>query len=97
MTYRAASNVSRNVQAVIDDDNHVLYVAAIDNDLCLKVNIYTEVNTGRVYIPPQNIRCVLPNGAILICDGFMHPGVLYRINAVDQSNHFWVEVRCFND
>jgi len=94
MTYHAASNVSRNVQAMMDE-NHILHVAS-DNGLRLRINVYTEDN-GRVYIPPHKIRCELPNGTILICECFMYPGYAYRIEAVDKSNPFWVEVRCLDD
>ena len=96
--YDAASSVSRNVQAMMDE-NYLLYVAS-DNGLRLMINTYTEDNSNaRVDIPQHKIRCVLPNGAILLCEGFMYPGNLYRVDAVDQRNHahFWVEVRCFND
>jgi hypothetical protein len=94
--YDAASSVSRNVQAMMDE-NYLLYVAS-DNGLRLMINVYTSNNSNdRVYIPPQNIRCELPNGMIILCEGFMYPGYVYRIEAVDQSNHFWVEVRCLDD
>ena len=79
------------------DENDVLHVAS-DNGLRLRINTYTEDNSNAsVYIPPQNIRCELPNGMIILCKGFMYPGNLYRVDAVDQRNHFWVEVRCFDD
>ena len=96
--YSASSSVGRNVQAMMDE-NYLLYVAS-DNGLRLMINVYTENNSNnRVDIPPHKIRCVLPNGMILLCEGFMYPGDLYRVDAVDQRNHahFWVEVRCFDD
>ena len=96
MSYYARSSVSRNVWAAMPNHD-ILYVES-NNGLRLRVNVHTEDTSGRVIIPPQNIRCVLPNNTILPCVGYMYPGDLYRIDAVDQSTHaaFWVEVRRFD-
>ena len=86
----------RNMTVVIE--NGVLFASApagprVSIQVGRLIAIHNPRRGDRVPIPYYRIECVLANGTLIDCEGYMYSGSI-RIDAVDQENHsdFWFSV-----